>query len=105
MRNILTYGSYGIGSPEKTIFPSPSAAIQLRLKQSKTKRIHKLQYSFDEVKDLESKLVLITGRSRESTEKKEVDTFLRVSHKIKLVYIVTLWNSLISVAMPIYVLV
>lgn len=78
MRNIIAYGSYEIGSLEKTILPSPSTAIKLRLKQSETKKMHKLQYSFDEVKDLESKLVLITGR--ESTERKEVDMFLRVSY-------------------------
>ena len=78
MRNINSYGSYEIGSLKKSILTSRSDAIHLRLKQSKTKRIHKLQYSLDEVRDLESKLVLITGR--ESEERKEVDIFLEVNN-------------------------
>ena len=78
MRNIITYGLYEIGTSRKRILTSRSEAIHLRLRQSKTKRIHKLQYTLDEVRDLESKLVLITGR--ESEERQKVDLFLDVSH-------------------------
>ena len=77
MRNINSYGTYEIGLLKKEILTSRSTAIQLKIRQSKGKRIHKLQYSLDDVTDLESKLVLITGR--ESEEKKEVDMFLKVS--------------------------
>lgn len=77
MRNIVTYGSYEIGSSEKEILQSRTAAIQLKLRESDTKGIHKLQYSMDEVRDLESKLVLITGR--EAKESREVEHFLNVS--------------------------
>ena len=80
MRNIITYGSYEIGTSIKGILTSRSSAIHLRLRQSNTKRIHKLEYTLDEVRDLESKLVLITGR--ESEERQKVDLFLDVSHKL-----------------------
>ena len=78
MKNIITYGSYEIGTSRKGILTSRSEAIHLKLRQSKTKRIHKLPYTLDEVRDLESKLVLITGR--ESKEREEVDLFLDVRH-------------------------
>ena len=98
MRNINNYGSYKIGSSKKNILTSRSDAIHLRLKQSETKRIHKLQYSLDEVRDLESKLVLITGR--ESEERKEVDMFLKVNYILKIInYVlnVYIFNYLIDV--------
>ena len=78
MKNIITYGLYEIGTSRKGILTNRSEVIHLRLRQSKTKRIHKLQYTLDEVRDLESKLVLITGR--ESEEREEVDLFLDVRH-------------------------
>ena len=77
MKNINYYGVYEIGYSKKGILVSRSEGIQLRLRQSREKRIHKLHYNLDELRDLESKLVLITGR--ETTERKEVDLFLDVS--------------------------
>ena len=77
MRNINQYGRYEIGSKGKGILFSRSEAIHLKLRQSRRKKIAKLQYTLNELRDLESKLVLITGR--ESKERKEVDVFLDVS--------------------------
>ena len=78
MNNINCYGVYEVGSSKKGILVSRSDGIHLRLRESKTKRIHKLHYNLDELRDLESKLVLITGR--ETTERKQVDLFLDVSY-------------------------
>ena len=80
MRNINQYGHYEIGSSKKGILFSRSETIHLELRHLGQKKIPKLQYTFDELKDLESKLVLITGR--ESKERKEVDLFLDVSFKV-----------------------
>ena len=77
MNNINYYGVYEIGYSKKGILVSRSEGIHLRLRESRSKRIHKLHYNLDELRDLESKLVLITGR--ETTERKEVDLFLDVS--------------------------
>ena len=78
MNNINCYGIYEVGSSKKGILVSRSEGIQLRLRESRSKRIHKLHYNLDELRDLESKLVLITGR--ETKERKEVDLFLDVSY-------------------------
>ena len=89
MNNINYYGVYEVGSSKKGILVSRSEGIQLRLRESRSKRIHKLHYNLDELRDLESKLVLITGR--ETKERKEVDLFLDVSYKtaytVKLIWI------------------
>lgn len=77
MNNINDYGVYEIGSSKKGILVSRSEGIRLRLRESKHKRIPKLLYNLDELRDLESKLVLITGT--ETTERKQVDLFLDVS--------------------------
>ena len=50
--------------------------IQLTL-SGMEKRLPKTSYSLDDLSDLESKLVLITGR--ESDEAKGVDVFLQVN--------------------------
>ena len=80
MNNINYYGVYVIGSSKKRILVSRSEGIQLRLRESRSKRIHKLHYNLDELRDLESKLVLITGR--EITKRKEVGLFLNVSSQL-----------------------
>ena len=77
MNNINEYGVYEIGSSKKGILASRSEGIHLRLRESKHKRIPKLLYNLDELRDLESKLVLITGT--ETMERKQVDLFLDVS--------------------------
>ena len=58
MRNINQYGCYEIGSKGKGILFSRSEAIHLKLRQSRQKKIAKLQYTHNELRDLESKLVL-----------------------------------------------
>ena len=75
MNNINRYGSYTIGSGRKNIHTSRSQVIRLTLSGSE-KRLPKVNYSLDDLSDLESKLVLITGR--ESSEIKDVEMFLQV---------------------------
>ena len=76
MNNINRYGSYTIGSGRKNVHTSQSQVIRLTLSGSE-KRLPKNNYSLDDLSDLESKLVLITGR--ESSEIKHVEVFLQVS--------------------------
>ena len=78
MRNINQCGRYEIGIRGKGILFSRSEAIHLNLRQSRQKKIAKLQYTLDELRDLETKLVLITRREPE--ERKEVHLFLDVSY-------------------------
>ena len=75
MRNINEYGSYSIGSSRGKIHTSLSQVIQLTLKE-REKRLPKNRYSLDDLSDLESKLVLITGR--QSQEGEDVQQFLQV---------------------------
>ena len=51
--------------------------IEMKLEEQE-KRLPKLKYTLDELRDLESKLVLITSNNAEN--RKEVDLFLKVSH-------------------------
>lgn len=80
MRNILNYGCYEIGTsdhskPRQNIHD----LISLRL-TSKNKQISKTSYNLDELRDLESKLVLITGSKAEN--RVEVDHYLNVSQSL-----------------------
>ena len=78
MTNINQLGQYTIGSTRRGISTSRAEVIRLRLVETRgDKRLPKLHYTLDELRDLESKLVLITGR--DSLERKEVDQFLQVS--------------------------
>ena len=78
MRNINQLGHYTIGLTRKGITISRAEVIRLRLVETRgVKRLPKVHYTLDELRDLESKLVLITGR--DSAERKEVDQFLHVS--------------------------
>ena len=78
MRNINHLGQYTIGSTRRGISTSRAEIIRLRLVETRgMKRLPKVHYTLDELRDLESKLVLITGR--DSLERKEVDQFLHVS--------------------------
>ena len=76
MRNIKRYGSYRIGSGRRGIHTSLTQVIQLTLTE-REKRLPKNIYSLDDLSDLESKLVLITGQ--QSAEGEEVQQFLQVS--------------------------
>ena len=76
MKNIKEYGCYTIGSRASGLHSKLSELIYMDLEQ-RDKPLPQLKYSLDELRDLESKLVLITGR--ESEEKEQVDHFLNVS--------------------------
>lgn len=76
MSSILKYGTYTIGSDSQSVVTRLHDIITLKLNTT-DKRITKKQYSFVELQDLESKLVLITGSKAKN--RKEVDLFLDVS--------------------------
>ena len=71
MNNIYRYGSYII------VHTSQSQVIHLKLNDAEDKNLTKTSYSLDDMSDLESKLVLITGR--DSSEANEVQVFLQAS--------------------------
>ena len=80
MNNIFDCGCYRIGVKKSVICKSHNEVISLTLKENKgrsEKRLAKKKYSLEELRDLESKLVLITGRNAEN--RKMVDLFLNVS--------------------------
>ena len=74
MNNIFQYGCYFVGSGEAHICHNYSDVIVLKLKKSKS--ITKIEYNLEELRDLESKLVLITGSKAEYRE--NVDIFIDV---------------------------
>ena len=76
MDNIFQYGSYIVGSAKSYIFQHYHEVIQLTLK-ARDKPLTKTSYSLEELWDLESKLVLITGSKAENRAK--VDIFIDVS--------------------------
>lgn len=76
MRNILKYGEYGVGVPSSEDIQSINDLIKMKLEEKDKKLIKKI-YNLDELRDLESKLVLICGNKEDS--RTEVDHFLSVS--------------------------
>ena len=76
MRNILKYGHYRIGSNSTQMAHSIHEIIHLKLENT-GKQLPQTNFSLDDLRDLESKLVLITGSKAEN--RKEVDQFLNVS--------------------------
>ena len=79
MNNIFEYGCYKVGTKRPTICKHHHEVISLALKESKKteKRLSKKNYNLEDLRDLESKLVLITGRNAEN--RKMVDLFVNVS--------------------------
>ena len=76
MRNILRYGCYNVGiSTQSKSVHSIHDLIFLKLYPG-DEQLTKTCYNLDELRDLESKLVLITGRKAENTV--EVDHYLNV---------------------------
>ena len=76
MRNILKYGRYQVGvtiqsKPVHTIHDLITLKLIVR-----DKKLSKRSYNLDDLRDLESKLVLITGSKAES--RTEVDHYLNV---------------------------
>ena len=76
MKNINKYGSYTIGTNAPIVETRLANVIKLRLK-TRGKSVQQSSYTLDELRDLESKLVLITGK--DSKEKEEVYLFSNVS--------------------------
>ena len=78
MNSILKNGCYFIGSSRPEIHQSAYEIVRLRLKEKdQESRIMKKKYNLEELHDLESKLVLITGSKAEY--RNEVELFLDVS--------------------------
>lgn len=75
MNNIFQYGCYKVGSAKSQFFKNYHEVIHLSLKD-KDKRLTKKTYNLEELRDLESKLVLITGSKAEN--RAQVDTFVDV---------------------------
>ena len=82
MNNIFECGCYKIGIKRPVICKSHSEVISLTLIETGEKRLAKKRYNLEELRDLESKLVLITGRNAE--KRKMVDLFLDVSEQSNL---------------------
>ena len=77
MRNILKYGCYRVGATSSVAkIDSIHDLISMRLEDPEQEdvQLHKKEYTLDELRDLESKLVLICGNKAES--KSEVNHFL-----------------------------
>ena len=66
MGNIRGYGYYTIAGKRDVAMHSIHNVIQLTLYPPKEKEVRKTSYSLDELRDLESKLVLITGSKAEN---------------------------------------
>ena len=77
MNNIKKYGCYTVSSRPKGAQLKPSELIHLYLEE-RDKPLAQQKYSLDELRDLESKLVLITGK--ESEERSNVEHFLKVCY-------------------------
>ena len=74
VEDINKFGAYTISCKGKKILPSIEDAIVLEISRAKAA---KRSYSFNDLRDLESKLVLIRGRSTKGGA--EIDRFLDVS--------------------------
>ena len=71
--DIIEYGEYIISSTEEMSLLSISDAIKLKIHRLNAV---KREYLLDDLRDLESKLVLITGKH--TTEKAKTEKFLNV---------------------------
>ena len=81
MNSIFQYGCYSVGSAKAQICQNYHEVIQLTL-QEKDKRLTKKRYTLEELRDLESKLVLITGSKVEN--RAQVETFIDVRWKYQI---------------------
>ena len=92
MNNITNYGSYTVGFHAKGSQLNSLELIHMNLEE-RDKPLAQKKYSLDELRDLESKLVLITGR--ESNERNNVDHFLKVCWYSQCIYIVLILFAMI----------
>ena len=77
VEDINSYGAYTICCDEQKSFQSNENAVSLKISRVKAA---KKDYSFNDLRDLESKLALIRGRSTKGAA--EMDRFLNVSCKV-----------------------
>ena len=82
MDNIFEYGCYKVGLKRPIICKSCSDVISLRLSEDE-KCLTKTTYNLEELRDLESKLVLITGSNAEN--RKKVELFVNVRYFFQVV--------------------
>ena len=76
MDNICRFGHYTVGGKRDVAMDSIHDVIHLTLTSQPEKKVLKTNYSLDELRDLESKIVLITGSKAEN--RAAVDHFLDV---------------------------
>ncbi len=76
MNNINTYGCYKIGSQSLNVHTNLKDVLRLDLERT-DKQLNQWKYTLDDLRDLESKLVLIT--SQDSEESRDVDLFMKVN--------------------------
>ena len=76
MENILHYGHYTVGGKRNMAMHSIHDVISLTLEPQGGKKLIKTSYNLNELRDLESKLVLITGSKAEN--RTAVEHFLNV---------------------------
>ena len=76
MEDIIHYGCYIVGSSRAKLCQNYEEVIHLTLKEM-DKALVKKKYNLEELRDLESKLVLITGSNAKN--RAQVDTFIDVS--------------------------
>ncbi len=88
MSNILKYGTYRVGFKKNAQTVQDLISVTL---SRRCQNVVKRKYSLDELRDLESKLVLICGNKAEN--RAEVDHYLNVSRETSMcvwpVYTVT----------------
>ena len=77
MRNILRYGIYQVGVASQSNLPQNIHDVIFVKLNPEDKLLTRTFYNLDELRDLESKLVLITGSK--AANRKEVDHYLNVS--------------------------
>ena len=86
LKHILTYGHFHIGSQSRKVIQSIHEIVHLKLLKT-GKQLPQMSYSLDDLRDLESKLVLITGSKAKNKE--EVNQFLNVSINSHYVIVLT----------------
>ena len=78
MNNIFQYGCYTVGSGRAQICHHYHQVIHLSLRE-RDKRLTKKSYNLEELRDLESKLVLITGSKAENRAQVELFIDVRIN--------------------------
>ena len=82
MDNIHNFGRYFIGGKGNVAMNTIHDVIHLTLIPGEEKELLKTSYNLDELRDLESKIVLITGSK--AGNRAAVDHFLNV--RVKIIY-------------------